>query len=78
MPQTILGDGTDARAMCAGALIYMRNSWKGAHHPDYGDALYTVEPDTETVFQWSQEFLDHHSNPAQWIETVRARIMKRP
>ena len=59
--KTIPGDGTDARAMCAGALIFMRNCAKGAHHPDYGDALETVAPDTETVFQWSQEFLDHHN-----------------
>jgi hypothetical protein len=50
---------------------------KGAHHPEYGDALDMIEPDTERVFARSQECLDHHSNPAQWIESVRARMMKR-
>ena len=72
--KTIPGDGTDARAMCAGALIFMRNSYKGAHHPDYGDALETIEPDTITVFEWSHEFIDHHSNPNKWLERVRARM----
>jgi hypothetical protein len=76
--KTIPGDGTDARAMCAEALIFMRNSCKAAHHPDYGDALETVEPDTDTVFAWSRKFLDHHSDPAGWIERVRARMMERP
>lgn len=68
--KTIPGDGTDARAMCAGALIFMKNSCKGAHHPDYGAALSTVEPDPETVFQWAHEFLEHHNNRKAWIERV--------
>jgi hypothetical protein len=64
--------------MCAGALIFMRNCAKGAHHPDYGDALETVEPDTQTVFQWSHEFLDHHNNPQAWVERARSRTTDRP
>ena len=66
--KTIPGDGTNARAMCAGALIFMKNSCKGANHPDYGDALSTVEKDTEKVFQWPQQFLDHHKQDLNaWV-----------
>ena len=55
------GSRDEARAMCAGALIFMKNSCKSARHPEYGDALSTVEKDVENVFQWSKEFLDHHN-----------------
>jgi len=72
--KTIPGDGTVARAMCAGALIFMKNSCKGAHHPEYGEALSMVEPDTETVFQWTHEFLEHHNNPGAWVERIRAAL----
>jgi hypothetical protein len=47
-------------SMCAGALIFMKNSCKSANHPDYGDAREQVERDTENVFQWTHEFLEHH------------------
>jgi hypothetical protein len=74
--KTIPGDGTDARAMCAGALIFMKNCIKSAQHPDYGDALDQVEADTENVFQWSHEFLHHHSEEGQqeWFDRIRAKI----
>lgn len=71
--KTIPGDGTDARSMCAGALIFMRNSCKGAHHPDYelpsGElATELVEPDTATVFQWPHEFRTHHTQDlGDWV-----------
>jgi hypothetical protein len=56
-------DNQPAKAMCAGALIFMKNNCKSAQHPEYGDAKDHVERDTETVFQWSKEFLDHHNDP---------------
>lgn len=48
--------------MCAGALIYMKNTCKAPYHKDYGDALKHVERDTEKVFQWASEFEEHHSS----------------
>jgi hypothetical protein len=63
--KTIPEGGGEARAMCAGALIFMRNSCKSAKHPDYetpdGLATELVEPDPVNVFQWPQEFRDHHA-----------------
>lgn len=55
-------EGGEASAMCAGALIFMRNSCKGANHPDYGDARDWVEADPVTVFQWAHEFRAHHGD----------------
>ena len=46
---------------CAGALIFMKNSCKYPHHPEYGDVLEKIEKDTDNVFHWPQEFRDHHS-----------------
>lgn len=63
--------------MCAGALIFMKNNCKGAHHADYGDALDTVQQDAETVFQWAQEFLDHHTDPQGWAREVRNEALDR-
>ncbi|RUX20522.1 hypothetical protein EOA27_08400 [Mesorhizobium sp. M2A.F.Ca.ET.037.01.1.1] len=62
--------GGEAKAMCAGALIFMRNSFKSAQHPDYGDALKTVERDVENVFQWPHEFLAHHKDREGWLKRV--------
>lgn len=72
--KTIPGDGTEARAMCAGALIFMKNSIKSAQHPDYGDALEQVERDP-AVFSWPHEFRHHHSEEGQqeWIKSVVAK-----
>ena len=70
--KTIPGDGTEARAMCAGALIC-----KGANHPDYRNALDTVEQDTANVFQWAHEFLAHHKDRKGWAARVRSRMGKR-
>lgn len=72
--RTIPADGldpladTDQVSMCAGALIFMRNSIKAAYHPGYGDALARVERDTETVFQWPHEFLAYHRDRDGWIK----------
>jgi hypothetical protein len=58
-----------AEAVCAGALIFMRNSCKSAQHPDYGDMLHQVEPDRENVFQWPHEFLEHHTQDiGEWAK----------
>src|SRR5689334_24835002 len=43
-------------SMCAGALIFMKNSIKSANHPSYGDALSKVEKDS-AVFNWPHEFI---------------------
>lgn len=77
--KTIPGDGTEARAMCAGALIFMRNSCKSAQHPEYetpdGLATELVEPDRETVFQWPHEFRAHHEQDlGAW---AKARMAER-
>lgn len=61
--------GKEATAMCAGALIFMKNSCKSAQHPDYGDAKDHVEADPVNVFQWPQEFRDHHGQGiAEWVK----------
>lgn len=72
IPRNSSGEPSEARAMCAGALIFMRNSCKGAHHPDYetpdGLATEMVEPDPVNVFQWPQEFRDHHAQDLrEWV-----------
>ena len=64
----------EAKAMCAGALIFMRNCLKSSRHPDYGDALNTVSKDTENVFQWSSEFLKHHEDQEGWLTKAKQRI----
>lgn len=62
--------GGEARSMCAGALIFMRNSCKSAQHPDYGDAREQVEPDPVAVFQWPHEFRAHHEQDlGDWVKT---------
>ena len=66
--------GGEPASMCAGALIFMRNSCKAPTHPGYGDALAGVEPDTETVFHWPHEFLEHHRDPDGWAKRAKARI----
>lgn len=67
------GDG-EAKAMCAGALVFMKNSCKSAKHPAYGDALDHVERDTETVFNWPFEFLEHHKDREKWVADALDRI----
>lgn len=57
-----------AKAMCAGALIFMKNSIKSAQHPDYGDAMQHITADKEAVFTWPHEFLQHHSQSIkEWL-----------
>jgi hypothetical protein len=67
------GTMADSVSMCAGALIFMKNSCKSAQHPDYGDALEKVERSPD-VFQWPHEFLAHHKDPEAWFNRVRDRV----
>jgi hypothetical protein len=46
---------------CAGHAIFLRNRCKQPHEPGLRAFCATVERDTETVFQWPQEFIEHHS-----------------
>ncbi len=71
-------EGGEARAMCAGALIFMRNNCKSAQHPDYGDALSTVQPDRVNVFSNSKEFLDHHKDFDGWAARIAALVKGDP
>lgn len=77
--KTIPPGGTmpEAVSMCAGALIFMKNSCKAAYHPDYGDALKHVQTDAENVFQWPQEFLDYHKDPDAWVRQARQKLTER-
>ncbi len=72
--KTYPSGGGEARGMCAGALIFMRNSCKSAQHPDYGTAREQVQQDVENVFQWPQEFLDHHADLEGWVERAKQRL----
>ena len=67
------GGMANAVSMCAGALIFMRNSCKSAQHPDYGDALQKVERDPVGVFEWPTEFLEYHSDPDAWFAAALAK-----
>lgn len=66
-----------AVSMCAGALIFMKNSCKSAQHPEYGDALDKVDRDPEAVFQWSSEFLEHHADPEGWVRDAVEKVKSR-
>lgn len=72
-----MDDESDRVSMCAGALIFMRNSCKSAQHPDYGDALQQVEPDPENVFCWPQEFRDYHADREGWVKKAVERMQQR-
>lgn len=76
-PGRSMGDGDPNVSMCAGALIFMRNSCKSAQHPDYGDALERVEPDPENVFEWPQQFLDYHRDKEGWAKAAVERMQAR-
>lgn len=49
-------------SLCAGALIFLRNTCKRPRNEELRDATNEVEQDHATVFTWSQEFLDHHKS----------------
>ena len=69
------GDTAPAQvSMCAGALIFMRNSCKSAQHPDYGDAREQVEPDPVNVFQWPHEFLAYHNDREGWLKRALEKV----
>lgn len=67
------GNMADAASMCAGALIFMRNSCKSAQHPAYGDAREQVETDTVNVFNWPHEFLAYHADVDGWAKKAMAK-----
>lgn len=73
--KTIDGERPEgAASMCAGALIFMKNSCKSPRHPAYGDALDHVQEDAETVFQWPHEFLEHHRRDVgEWAKERSAK-----
>lgn len=60
-----LEDGSTGEAMCAGALIFMKNSAKSPQHPAYGDALDHVKKNTDDIFRWPHEFREHHETPLE-------------
>lgn len=62
--------------MCAGALIFMKNSCKIPYHPLYGDAMSRVEKDTDNVFQWPQEFRDHHKE--DFVDAYKKKMKNEP
>lgn len=47
-------------ALCAGALILTKNMSKVPMNPRLAAAVEKVKRDTETVFAWVFEFIQHH------------------
>ena len=45
---------------CAGHAIFLRNRFKAPRERELYEFTHLVTPDKITVFQWPQEFLDHH------------------
>jgi hypothetical protein len=75
IPPGLNMDTDDSKvSMCAGALIFMKNSCKAAYNPGYGDALSQVERDPVNVFQWPQEFLDYHRDREGWLKAAAAKL----
>lgn len=60
-------------ALCAGALIFMKNSCKLPDTQQLVNAKNQVEADREKVFMFPQEFLDHHNSPEAWLSKVKAQ-----
>lgn len=48
-------------SMCAGSLIFMRNTCKSPRGTELANMVRQVTPDRETVFSHRQEFLEHHN-----------------
>lgn len=46
---------------CAGSLVFMKNNCQLPIHPDLREMVEQVEQ-SEDVFQWGKEFLDHHQD----------------
>lgn len=54
-------NGQEAKAICHGSLVFMKNNCKMPYHPEYPPGvLDTVEADKTNIFSWSSEFLEHH------------------
>lgn len=68
------GDPNPSPSMCAGALVFMRNSCKSAQHPEYGDAREQVAPDPVNVFRFPAEFLAYHNDPEGWVKMIDRKI----
>ncbi len=47
--------------LCAGALVFLKNSCKSPRDPELNKAVKSVSADPEAVFQWGHEFLEHHN-----------------
>lgn len=47
-------------ALCAGALIFARNTAKLPRDPAKADAVLSVQADHDRVFSSAEQFLDHH------------------
>jgi hypothetical protein len=46
--------------LCAGSLIFLKNSCTLPRDPALAASVKAVEGDRETVFNWPHEFLAHH------------------
>ncbi len=69
--------GKEATSICYGSLVFMKNNCKSVRHEEYPpDVLKAVEKDIENVFQWSQEFLDHHKDPDKWVVEANERAKR--
>lgn len=47
--------------LCRGLLTFMKNSVKYPENAEAREAMKSIEKDTETVFQWPHEFIEHHT-----------------
>lgn len=66
--------------LCAGALIFLANTFKAPRDAKLAEAMLQVERDTENVFASPQEFLDHHHSTGQYdrnntVAQEQARIV---
>lgn len=67
--QTIEYDDPDWQAsqypdssLCAGSLIHIRNQFKMPRDAGLAAGVRMVPMDPVNVFQWPQEFIDHHNS----------------
>lgn len=69
-PETL---NTDQVSYCAGAAIYLNNTWSSPRDPKWGAVVRRLEDDRESVFAWTNEFLAHHDNDMnrRYVEASR-------
>lgn len=46
--------------LCRGFVIFMKNNIKRCENEEVAAAVKTVESDTDTIFNWYNEFLEYH------------------